>query len=100
MLNEDQLAGIITPKDIMVRVVAKELDPDTTPVSAVMTPNPDTVTQDMTVVEALREASAAKDSPGFVDVARCRSGDGNWPQKTIAQYRSQPTPLELSCIFP
>lgn len=58
VLEDSQLAGIITPKDLLMRVVAKGLDPDTTPVSDVMTPNPDTVPPDMTVMEALREASA------------------------------------------
>lgn len=56
MLREGCLAGIITPKDIMGRVVAKGLDPDTTPVRTVMTSNPDTVPSETTVVEALREA--------------------------------------------
>lgn len=57
MLREGCLAGIITPKDIMGRVVAKGLDPDTTPLRMVMTSNPDTVPSQTTTVEALREAS-------------------------------------------
>lgn len=40
-----------------MRVVAKGLNPDRTRVSAIMTPNPDTVPPEMTAVEALGEAS-------------------------------------------
>lgn len=57
MLDDGRLAGIVTPKDLLNRVVAKGLDPDATLVSDVMTPNPDTVPPEMTVIEALREAS-------------------------------------------
>lgn len=57
MLTDGRLAGIVTPKDVLFRVVAKGLNPDRTPVSAIMTPNPDTVPPEMTAVEALGEAS-------------------------------------------
>ena len=55
VLDEGHLAGIVTPKDLLMRVVAKGLDPDATAASDIMTPNPDTVSPAMTVVEALRE---------------------------------------------
>ena len=55
VLDEGHLAGIVTPKDLLMRVVAKGLDADATAVSNIMTPNPDTVVPEMTVVEALRE---------------------------------------------
>lgn len=54
-MNHGQLAGIVTPKDILMRVVAKGLNPENTFVCDIMTPNPDTVLPDMTVVDALRE---------------------------------------------
>lgn len=54
-LDNGRLAGIITPKDLLNRVVAKGLNPDTSRVSAIMTPNPDTVPAEMTVLDALRE---------------------------------------------
>lgn len=57
-LDNGHLVGILTPKDLLMRVVSKGLNPDTTPVSAVMTPNPDTVPPEMTVLDALREVSA------------------------------------------
>ncbi|KAH8050436.1 hypothetical protein JL722_11406 [Aureococcus anophagefferens] len=47
------LAGILTPKDVLNRVVAKRLDPAATPLAAVMTPNPDTISLDATLLEAL-----------------------------------------------
>lgn len=55
MLRDGRLAGIVTPKDLLMRVVAKGLDPDDTLVSAVMTPSPDTVPPSMTAIEALKE---------------------------------------------
>lgn len=45
----------MTPKDVLMRVVAKGLDPGSTTVSDIMTPNPDAVPPDMTVVDALKE---------------------------------------------
>ncbi|KAK7249097.1 hypothetical protein SO694_00044272 [Aureococcus anophagefferens] len=47
------LAGILTPKDVLNRVVAKRLDPAATPLAAVMTPNPDTISLDATLLDAL-----------------------------------------------
>ena len=50
-----ELVGIFTPKDLLTRVIAKNLSPDDTLVSAVMTPNPDTVSGDLTLLDALKE---------------------------------------------
>ncbi|KAL3823425.1 hypothetical protein ACHAXA_004300 [Cyclostephanos tholiformis] len=50
----DKLVGIFGFKDMMVRAVSKELPLDSTPVSAVMTPNPDVVSPETTVLEALQ----------------------------------------------
>jgi CBS domain-containing protein len=41
-----ELAGMFTEYDIMSRVVQQQRDPATTPLSAVMTPNPQTITAD------------------------------------------------------
>lgn len=49
----DNMQGIFTERDIASRVVAKGRDPNTTKVSEVMTPNPDTVGPDASVLEAL-----------------------------------------------
>ncbi|MEM7169659.1 MAG: CBS domain-containing protein [Pseudomonadota bacterium] len=48
-----QLEGIFTERDVMSRVVAKGLDPDTTQIAAVMTRNPDTVKPEDLAVNAL-----------------------------------------------
>jgi CBS domain-containing protein len=48
------LVGIFGFKDMMTRVVAKELDLETNSVSSVMTPNPETVLPDVSVLEALQ----------------------------------------------
>jgi CBS domain-containing protein len=53
ILDGDQLAGIFTERDVLYRVVAAGLPPDTTPVSQVMTANPKIISPDMTVDDAL-----------------------------------------------
>ncbi len=73
VLAGGRLAGIVTPKDLLMRVVAKGLNPDRTPVTAIMTPNPDTVPPEMTAVEALGEVGR----PSTVDFwlfELCESG--------------------------
>jgi CBS domain-containing protein len=47
------LLGILTERDLMTRVLAKAVDPKTTLVSDVMTPNPQCVGPDMKVAEAV-----------------------------------------------
>lgn len=54
------LCGILTDKDIATRVVARELDIETTPVSAVMTRNPVFVISDTLAVEALQKMVLGK----------------------------------------
>ncbi|CAM9811460.1 unnamed protein product, partial [Chrysoparadoxa australica] len=49
------LVGIFTPKDMLNRVLAKDLSPDETMVSDVMTPNPDSVLPELTVLDALHQ---------------------------------------------
>ena len=50
-----ELIGILTPKDLLSRVLSKNLNPDTTQVEDVMTPNPDCVSADLTLLDALKE---------------------------------------------
>lgn len=45
--------GIFTERDLLMRVVARGLDPDTTPVTRVMTADPETVTPDQPPIDAL-----------------------------------------------
>lgn len=54
VVDDGRLAGIFGFKDMMTRVVAKELNLDTTEVAEVMTPNPESVSPDLTVLEALQ----------------------------------------------
>ena len=54
VVDQGSLLGIFGFKDLMSRAVADELDFDTTPVSRVMTKNPETVLPDLTVLEALQ----------------------------------------------
>ncbi|KAF9114480.1 hypothetical protein BGX27_010710 [Mortierella sp. AM989] len=56
LITEDgRITGIFTTKDIVVRVLASGLEPDTTSVIRVMTPRPDTVPCSMTILEALKK---------------------------------------------
>lgn len=52
--NGDQLAGIMTERDIAARVVAQGRDPETTTVAEVMTPDPDTLAPGDQASSALR----------------------------------------------
>jgi CBS domain-containing protein len=49
-----RLVGIFSERDILGRVVAKDLDPDTTPVESVMTRNPDSLPPNANIRDAMR----------------------------------------------
>ncbi|HTH16969.1 MAG TPA: CBS domain-containing protein [Magnetospirillum sp.] len=49
----DALLGIVTERDVSARVVAAGLDPDSTPLSAVMSPRPRSLAPDDSISEAL-----------------------------------------------
>jgi CBS domain-containing protein len=53
VVENERLVGIFTERDVLFRVVAKDLDPKQTPLSAVMTSHPLTVTPDETFGYAL-----------------------------------------------
>lgn len=48
-----QLLGIVTERDLMTRVLAKALDPTTTTVAKIMTPNPQCVRPELKVADAV-----------------------------------------------
>ena len=52
---ENELVGILTPKDLLSRVVARGKSADLTAVSSVMTPNPESASADLSLLDALRE---------------------------------------------
>jgi CBS domain-containing protein len=54
VVEDNELVGIFGFKDMMSRAVAKELPLDRTQVSSVMTPNPESVSPETTVLEALQ----------------------------------------------
>ena len=54
VVENGAVAGIITDRDIAVRVVAQGLDPDATRVSEAATMRPVTLTVDQTVEDAIR----------------------------------------------
>lgn len=51
--KDNVLEGIFSERDLLMRVIAKGLDPDMTPLHRVMTRNPDTVAPDQSPIEAL-----------------------------------------------
>ena len=54
VVDEGKLVGIFGFKDMMTRAIAKEMPLELTAVSSVMTPNPESVSPDTTVLEALQ----------------------------------------------
>jgi CBS domain-containing protein len=50
---KERLTGIVTERDMTRRVVAKGLDPKETPLSEIMTKNPDTLSPDDSAFDAL-----------------------------------------------
>ena len=57
VIERGALVGIFSERDVLIRIVDKGLDPDTTPVSEVMTPHPTLVPSTMEVDEAMRMMS-------------------------------------------
>ncbi|MBI1779330.1 MAG: CBS domain-containing protein [Proteobacteria bacterium] len=53
IVRGERLEGILTERDVLVRVVAPSRDPDTTQIGEVMTRNPDTVAPDSRAIDAL-----------------------------------------------
>jgi CBS domain-containing protein len=60
ILEEEQLVGILSERDILQRVVATGRQPDTVLVADVMTRSPQTVSMEASLVEALSLMIAAK----------------------------------------
>jgi CBS domain-containing protein len=59
VVEGEKLVGIFSERDALTRVLAKELDPATTTLADVMTPDPITIAPDATVQQAL-DIMAAK----------------------------------------
>ncbi|KAK7410927.1 hypothetical protein VNO78_02160 [Psophocarpus tetragonolobus] len=53
VVMENKIQGILTSKDILMRVVAQNLSPDSAPLEKVMTPNPECASLETTILEAL-----------------------------------------------
>lgn len=54
VVDDGELVGIFGFRDMLTRVVAEDLDQISTPVSMVMTPDPEFAEPDMTAIEALK----------------------------------------------
>ncbi|KAF3337295.1 CBS domain-containing protein CBSCBSPB3 [Carex littledalei] len=53
VMAEDTLQGIITPKDLLARVVNQNLTPEDTPAEKAMTPNPECATLETSILDTL-----------------------------------------------
>ncbi|KAG6660582.1 CBS domain-containing protein CBSCBSPB3-like isoform X1 [Carya illinoinensis] len=53
VMTGNKIQGILTSKDILMRVVSQNLSPELTLVEKVMTPNPECATLDTTILDAL-----------------------------------------------
>lgn len=53
VVEQEHVVGILTPKDLLTRVLAKDLSPDETLVSEIMTAHPETAGPEVTLVDAL-----------------------------------------------
>ncbi|TPX38957.1 hypothetical protein SeMB42_g03277 [Synchytrium endobioticum] len=58
VVDNEKLTGIVTTKDVVLRVVAAGLDPATTSVVRVMTHNPDSVAPELSILDALKKLHA------------------------------------------
>tara|TARA_B100000809_G_scaffold263373_1_gene316457 strand:- start:1219 stop:2802 length:1584 start_codon:yes stop_codon:yes gene_type:complete len=55
IVDEHKLRGIITSRDILMKVVLTDMDRETTPITAIMTPRPDVVHEWNTVGDAINK---------------------------------------------
>jgi CBS domain-containing protein len=60
VIDRGKLVGIFSERDVLVRIVDQDLDPDKTHVSEVMTPSPKTITPADRVEEAMRIMSKGR----------------------------------------
>jgi CBS domain-containing protein len=60
VVDDERPVGILTDRDLTVRVLASGLDPKTTRVSEVMTPSPTTVTEEVSIAAALGHMRAGR----------------------------------------
>ena len=54
IVENENLVGILSFKDVVTRAIAKEINLDSTEVMTIMTPDPEFVTPDTTVIEAMQ----------------------------------------------
>ncbi|MCK6494826.1 CBS domain-containing protein [bacterium] len=59
VVEKDELVGIFTERDVLMRVALKGLDLEKTPISSVMTSNPITLKADATLAYALNQMAVA-----------------------------------------
>ena len=60
VVHENKLMGIMTDRDILLRVAGKDIDPETTPVSAIMVKNPTVLNEDDSIAYALNKMSVGR----------------------------------------
>ncbi len=96
--NGDRLVGILTERDILLKVLARGVEPDAL-VDGYMTRDPDTLTSESTVVEALQLMERGgyrniplKDVEGHIE--------GVLRQKDILEFVAEAFPQEILNLPP
>ncbi len=95
----DRLAGIFTERDALLRVLAEGLDPAATPVSEVMTPEPETLTP----LQTVRSAMHLMVSGGLRHVPIVPVGGrptGVVSARDVVAYLVEFLPEDLQCLPP
>jgi CBS domain-containing protein len=93
----DRLAGILTERDVLLRVLGHELDLDS-PVSTFMTPDPETLDATVTVIEAMRSMEGG----GYRNVPLVEGGKvvGVLRQHDLLEYIAEAFPQEILNLPP
>ena len=60
VVKDKKLLGLVTDRDILLRVAGKDLDPETTPVSAIMVKNPVALNEEDSIAYALNKMSVGR----------------------------------------
>ncbi len=60
VVKDNKLVGIVTDRDILLRVAGKNLDPETAPVSAIMVRNPVALNEEDSIAYALNKMSVGR----------------------------------------
>ncbi|HET6266798.1 MAG TPA: CBS domain-containing protein, partial [Acidobacteriota bacterium] len=87
VVEKGRLCGILTEVDLLLKVQAKEQDLTKTPVSTVLTPNPETIEENASISDALHKMSIG----GYRHIPVVREGSlvGVLSGKDVLRYLAE-----------